>query len=217
MIRYFFVIIFLIFTFSSSVALGAKPMANAKKFTNPATKFVGRWRVESYDFRAFLNAPEDIEAQIKAGEEVSAFPVGQIIEFQSLGAEVMPGTINPTTMTSTGPTGEVLAMILEAPFAQKLCTRPYWKSACEAQEKPIRREVMITDIVNWWKDAPPKYRALWADLEPLEYTFNHLGKQFSMEAWVAKNGDILFELLLKGNGLDGKPGGVAGVRLKRIK
>jgi hypothetical protein len=79
-----------------------------KKFSNPATQFAGTWRVDSYDFREFESAPEDMENQIKKSGEFSDFPVGQIVEFVPTGIQVMPGTIDPATMTSDGPTGHTL-------------------------------------------------------------------------------------------------------------
>jgi hypothetical protein len=76
---------------------------------------------------------------------------------------------------------------------------------------------MITDINRRTRYAPKKELDLWSDLTPFDYSLTHLGKEFNLDARVAKNGDILLQLPMHGNAKDGSDEATVGVRLKKIR
>lgn len=194
----------------------AKTVMNNAKFKDPATPFIGVWHVVSHDLREFEIPPENIEAQMTQEKEFAGLPIGQIVRFDRGETQVMPGTIDPNTMRSAGPIGLVLEISLLPPFVEKLCTRPYWGEACKTPKKPLSSFAMITEITDWTKSASTKNKLTWGDIKKEQYHFNHLGKEYNFEARIAKNGDILLDIVLDGKTKGGGNAGLAGVRLKKI-
>ncbi|MES2259984.1 MAG: hypothetical protein V4724_15785 [Pseudomonadota bacterium] len=192
----------------------ASSATKRKKFENPALQFVGTWRVDSYDFREFEAAPDDLENQLKSNAE--AFPIGQRIKFAWTGSAGMPGNIDPVTMKFSGPAGETLRMTLLPPFEKKLCDRSHWDYLCDTPKKDHSDELMITEIEKWETHLVER-RKTWADIKPIEYTFVHLGKSYNFNVWVAKNGDIVIPLVITGKIKGGGEATNMGIRLKRIK
>lgn len=189
----------------------AMPTLKKKKFENPALQFEGTWRVDSYDFREFDETPENLDEQLK--DEASAFPIGQRIKFVWTGSEVMPGTIDPVTMKSNGPIGETLKMTILQPFEKKLCFN-YWKFLCDGKEEDYVDGLMIN--MKRWDDRLKNKRKLWLEMNPIDYSFGHLGKSYGFNVWTAKNNDIVFSIVVDGQKKGGGDAARMGIRLKRI-
>lgn len=202
-------LIFVFIYFSLSQAFARSPMEN---FKNPALQFVGIWEVTRYDFRDFLEIPEDLDIQLK--ENAAAFPVGMRIKFKWTGSSIMPGSINPNTMEGGTPSGEVLAMTLLFPYIEKLCLG-YWDYICH-KNKNYGRNVMIAQIEKW-DDEARNALGIWSEIEPVEYGFADLGRSFSFNVWIARKGDIVFPIYLKGRGKNGSKFGLMGIFLRKIE
>ena len=218
-IRFFIQFILMSCLFISNV--NSKPFVKHKKTTNPALQFEGEWRVDSYDFREFVSVPTDLLVKLK--NEAGAFPIGQHISFESIGVVILPGGINPETMKYVGPQGEGLKMTILRPFEHELCERRQWSYLCEINYKEdYSGELMIDGISRWARDASEEDAKIWSDLKLFQYSFLYLGKSYSFNARVARNGDIFImiaiEGIVKGRGRnpDSIGWGNIGIRLKRI-
>jgi len=190
----------------------AKPAVKKKRFINPALQFAATWRVDSYDLRSFAANVQDLDARMK--DEAGFFPIGQRIRFESEGVVVMPGSIDPVSMTSRGPIGEELSMTILQPFEKSLCTG-YWSHVCK-EKNDYGNSVMISEI--WaWSAFYPERPAVWPDMKPVSYTLVHLGKLYNFEMWFAKDGDLMIGVHLDARAKDGGDSGIMAARLKRIK
>jgi hypothetical protein len=51
---------------------------------------------------------------------------------------------------------------------------------------------------------------------PLQYTFVHLAKDYHLEVWTTKNGDLIFQTVIQGKAKGGAKAAVLAIRLKRV-
>lgn len=179
-----------------------------KKFENPAMQFLGTWEVKSHDFREFYGFPENLASQLQ--ERASAFPIGMRIRFEWTGSAGMPGGIDLKTMQFTGPIGETMSMTILYPYLKKLCGG-YWDFICD-KNKDYSNNLMIVQIEKW---SVREREEMWPEIVPMEYSFAHLAKTYSFDAWVAKNGDLVFPIVLDGRSRDGDGFGIMGICLKK--
>ena len=211
--RFNLIILWSVLLFLMIDPIYATSLMKKKKFESPAAKFVGTWQVDSYDFREFEEPPPNLAEQLK--KEESAFPIGQRIRFVSTGSAIMPGTIDPVTMKSNGPIGDTLEMTILQPFEKSLCSsESFWKFACGSDLKDYPSELMISFME--WSERTKEKRKLWADINPMDFFFEHLGKLYGFQVWTAKNGDILFSTVVVGHRKGGGKAGRIGIRLKKI-
>ena len=218
-IRFFISVILMFCLFISNA--NSRPSVKNKKFENPALQFEGTWRVDSYDFREFVEIPADLAIQLK--NQSGAFPIGQRLRFELTGPAIISGNIDPATMKYEGPRGEGLNMTILRPFEHELCDSRLWSGLCEMKnKKDYSVDLMIGEIVNWTRGIPHEYVEVWNDVKPLQYTFLHLGKLYNFDTRVAKNGDIFIMVTVegivkdRGKNVDTKGGADVGIRLKRI-
>lgn len=181
-----------------------------KKFENPAIQFVGTWQVTSHDSREFSEVPHDLARQLR--ENAAAFPIGMRIRFEWSGAAGMPGGIDLKTMEFTGPIGETLTMTILHPHQRKLCGG-YWDHICD-RDKDYVNQLMIVQIEEW---NDQEKMSMWPEIIPMEYSLVHLAKTYSFNAWIAKNGDMVFPVALDGRSRDGSEFGIMGIYLKKIE
>ena len=191
-----------------------------RKVENTAQKFEGTWQVEAYDVRDFVVAPPYLSSQLQ--KEAEGLPIGQRVRFERAGEVVLPGSIDPTTMTATGPVGAEMNMMLLPPYSAELCRHTVWYLACKSTT-PSSNEVMIDAISNWRKDTSREYAEAWDDLQPLEYSLLRLNKTFHFNVRFANNGDLFIMVLVdgrvkgRGTASDSDASAYVGVRLKRVK
>ena len=206
-----------ILSFSIIFVLGlsnsvAKPAVKKPRYVNPALQFATTWRVDSYDLRNFTGEVRDIDA--KMVEKAGFFPIGQHIRFEAGGEVVLPGSIDPVTMTAHGPTGPELEMTILQPFEKKLCSG-YWKYVCD-ENSDYHRSFMISEISRWSRYYQERL-VTWADVKPVSYTVMGLNKSHHLEIWFAKNGDLMIALHLDSPTKDGSDSGLMAVRLKAVE
>ncbi len=204
-----------IFLFSCHVSYARSPV-KPNQFSTPVKQFEGLWEVESYDFRAFSAAPNNLEDQLNAPEEYAGFTIGLQIEFSASGSAVMPGSINPTTMKSSGPSGQTMQVRILQPFSPQFCTRKAWRHICSNPQQDFHAELMIKEFFNWQKDRDPAFVQLWSDLKPIQYSLVDLAKSFNFDVIVAKNGKLLLPIAVDGPAKNGRDAGVMGVWLKKV-
>ncbi|ATQ73123.1 hypothetical protein CR152_00320 [Massilia violaceinigra] len=144
-----------------------------------------------------------------------AFPIGQKIRMESAGLSLMPGNYNFEKMDFDGPIGEVIEMSFLMPFEKNFC-KDYWEHLCT--DRPINYTVsfMIVDIVKW-KGIDRYETRSWPDVTPVEYRLVDLSKTHNIDAWVARNGDLIFPIYIDGKSKNGSNFGILGVRLKRMR
>ncbi|CUI05986.1 hypothetical protein BN2497_6749 [Janthinobacterium sp. CG23_2] len=125
----------------------------------------------------------------------------------------MPGNYNSEKMDFDGPIGEVVKMSFLTPLEEGFC-KGYWENLCT--DRPINYTVsfMIVDIVKWKGIDRYKTRN-WPDVAPVEYRLVDLSKTHNVDAWVARNGDLIFPIYIDGKSKNGTNFGMLGVRLKR--
>jgi hypothetical protein len=222
-----FILVLIVFASFFATSTEAKtPMK--KKFVNPATQFNGTWRVVSYDFREFDAAPEDLEKQLNAMEhEFAVFPINLELTLENNDSFVLPGSINPETMTSPLPSAENLWVKLPSSSVKMLCKRSSWEVGCRAPIKSFEKEFLMIQLYKWDKDwvaydknsrTKIAYRKVWHDISPITYKFLDVGRTYSFDAWVAKNGDLLITISIDINSAQSKNPDrrTLGIRLKRI-
>jgi hypothetical protein len=205
----------IIFIFSSNVIHARSPV-KPSHFSTPVKQFEGLWEVEKYDFRAFTAPPSNLDEQLNAADEFGGFTIGQQLEFIPSGNAVMPGSINPTTMKSSGPTGQTLHFRVMRPFAPQFCARKAWAFVCATPQQDFQSELMIKEFFNWQKDRDPAFVQLWADLLPIQYALVHLGKSYNFDVIVAKNGKLLLPIVIDGPAKNGRDAGMMGIWLKKV-
>ncbi|MDM5177976.1 hypothetical protein PO883_12320 [Massilia sp. DJPM01] len=202
----FLLLVILTYPFDSKNARAA-----VRKFENPALQFAGTWRVDSYDFHEFKEVPPNIESQLIT--HAGALPIGQKIRMEWTGLSLMPGNYNSEKMDFDGPIGEVMKMTFLMPLGKNFC-KDYWEHLCT--DRPINYTVsfMIVDIVKW-KGVDRNNKMSWPDVVPVEYRLVDLSKTHNVDAWVARNGDLIFPIYIDGKSKNGSNFGMLGVRLKR--
>lgn len=190
----------------------AKPVQNKKKFESPAQQFAGTWQVARHDFREFNAPQENVAARLE--REAAVLPVGQTVRIERTGAAALPGSIDPVSMKQVGPVGETLSLTLLRPFAKGLCDG-FWSIACKDATKDYREELIITEAEKWQRHVAER-TAVWPEILPISYTLVDMGKSYVITAWVARNGDLVFPVLLEGPAKDGSDSAFMAVHLKRI-
>jgi hypothetical protein len=190
----------------------AKPLQTKKKFSSPAQQFAGTWQVDRHDFREFSAPQDDVAA--KLAREAAVLPVGQKVRIERTGSAALPGSIDPVSMKLAGPVGETLAMTILQPFEARLCDG-FWSFVCEGPKKDYRDELIITEAEKWHRHVAER-TAQWPDIHPISYTLVDMGKTYVLSAWVARNGELVFPVLLDGPAIDGSGSGFMAVYLKRI-
>jgi hypothetical protein len=194
----------------------AKPALKVNKFKNPAIQFQGMWRVDGYDTREFEKIPKDLEEQLDADRSITTLTLGVVVELVHTGRDVMPGTINPQTMTSPGPEGETLRLTIKRPFSTQLCAREFWTIYCKYPKEDYLYEFIITEITKWTSGELKRNSKLWSDIRPITYTFVGLDRRTVFEAWVAKSGDIIFPVSINVPDKKSQTSKILGIRLKKI-
>lgn len=190
----------------------AKPLQKKKKFESPAQQFAGTWQVDSHDFREFTAPQENVAAKLE--REAGVLPIGQKVRFERTGSAALPGSIDPVSMKQVGPVGETLALTILQPFEKRLCDG-FWSFVCDGPKKDYRDELIITEAEKWHRHVAER-TAVWPDINPISYTLADMGKTYVLTAWVARNGDLVFPVLLDGPAKDGSDSAFMAVRLKRV-